>query len=308
MKVLFVLCLLCSVLLSHVLCWGFDGHKTVANVAYRLLSKNARTKVDAMMEGYPIDTLAAINDDFGHAPNGKWSSSYHFLNVIGDHTKIDLKRDCTEPKFCIVAAIHNYTHHLTSIVNSDPNLTLPSSLCPPYPLTPGSDEIKPVPCPLANVIHFTGDVHQPLHAAGNNDFPIGGNSAAQKCQVEFKQGSTVLNRDNVAIHSVWDTTMITFYKQLRGHSSFLGVANDVYDMIRSNPAMVKKYGADMNPLNWAQESLDASKAHALNFDRVNKRVTQAYYDENMPIILQRLAAASIRLAVSMQTIFDQPSF
>ena len=144
--------------------WGDLGHKVTALIAYRHLTPAAKAKVDALLAG---DTDALTAPDF--ASRATWADKYrndhretaawHYVDIEIDHP--DLESACFgfpalgagqvasagSAQDCIVNKIGQFEHELPS-----------RSTAPAERLMA-----------LKFLMHFVGDLHQPLHASDHDD-------------------------------------------------------------------------------------------------------------------------------------------
>jgi len=129
--------------------WGADGHKIVALLADAQLTPSARKQVDRLLALEPGATLASIStwaDEHRNPATAAW----HYVNFPRGDCNYQPERDCPDGK-CVVAAIDRQVEVLR---------------------TNGDDEKRLNA--LKYVVHFIGDIHQPLHAGYGDD--RGGNS------------------------------------------------------------------------------------------------------------------------------------
>jgi S1/P1 Nuclease len=134
---------------------------------------------------------------------------------------------------------------------------------------------------LKMVVHLVGDLHQPLHVAREED--KGGNLI----QVLFEGDSTNL-------HWVWDTKLIE-HKGL----SAVELAKE-WDF--ATPEDIKIWQAD--PLiTWLYESNHVCN-HIYDENPAGKNLGQAYYDQHIELVRQRIDQAGIRLAGILNQCFD----
>jgi S1/P1 Nuclease len=169
--------------------WGAEGHKVVAVIARSYLTPSVRAKVDALLAAdmdplAPHDMLAAASwaDAWrnGHRETAQW----HFVDL--ELAKPDLDTACfghppsAQPasagpaQACIVDRLNAFEAELAS------------------PATPQAERIVA----LKFVLHFVGDLHQPLHASDNQD--RGGNC------VRLSLGGPRTSN----LHSYWDTGLV----------------------------------------------------------------------------------------------------
>ncbi|WP_428849191.1 S1/P1 nuclease [Xanthomonas arboricola] len=157
--------------------WGPQGHRLVARVAETELSPQARAQVAQLLAGEPDPTLhgvASWADELReHDPDlGKRSGPWHYVNLAEHDCGYAPQRDCPDGN-CVIAALDRQT-----AVLADPR----------QPLDARRQALK-------FVVHFVGDIHQPMHAGyahdkGGNDFQL---------QVDGK-GSN--------LHALWDSGML----------------------------------------------------------------------------------------------------
>ncbi len=180
--------------------WGDDGHKVVALIAQHYLTPAAKKQVDAMLAA---DTDPLTQHDM--ASEATWADKYRDSNHRKDHYD-QTKR-----------------WHFVDLEITDPDMT--KACFGRKPLPPGTpasigdkmacvvDKITQFAAELEAsgtdaeerlfalkfLLHFVGDMHQPLHASDNND--AGGNSV--KVMVD---GFPHKAKDE--LHGFWDTQFV----------------------------------------------------------------------------------------------------
>ncbi len=135
---------------------------------------------------------------------------------------------------------------------------------------------------LRFLVHFVGDIHQPMHVSRPED--RGGNSIA----VSYKGYPANL-------HSVWDYSLLADdgdnYHKLAGE----------YD--QATPAQIKKWQGDP-VIIWAWESYQISSILYREVEAPNGAVMgKEYYESHIPVVRQRIDKAGIRLAGLLNEIF-----
>lgn len=136
--------------------WGIEGHEVVAIVAYGLLSPQARTNADALLADDPVPAncgagsfeFASIwpdrlrEDPRQCASPNKWgdTESWHYINIPASADSYDPARDCPN-QACVTGKLAYFTK-LLGDRRAD--------------ISKRRDALK-------FVIHFAGDLHQPLH-------------------------------------------------------------------------------------------------------------------------------------------------
>src|SRR3974390_874327 len=181
--------------------WGDEGHEVIGLIAEHYLKPNVRDEVNALLAG---DKTGLINHDTGDliADEATWADKYrdaddrrthyiatrnwHFVDLELDHP--DLNSACFgrsslassawasqgPAKDCIVDKIEEFETELSN------------------PRTPPAERLMA----LQFLLHFVGDLHQPLHAADGHD--AGGNGK----RVE----SATLGSGK--LHAFWDTQFV----------------------------------------------------------------------------------------------------
>ena len=184
----------------------------------------------------------------------------HYANPAPGSDGFNLERDCPE-QGCVVSAIIKYSHVLR-----DKNASR-------------EDKIEA----LKFVVHFVGDVHQPLHLSRAHD--EGGNDI----KITFLENNTNL-------HSLWDSGMIRRTK--KGWSEY---ATELAAHI--TPQQRIQFGT-VDPVAWATESHKLAVSNAYDVPK-DGRLGQDYLDKNIPVVNDRLSMAGVRLAVLLNAVFDK---
>jgi hypothetical protein len=139
--------LLLLAIASQAFAWGSKGHAVTAEIAERGLSPNVAAQVRALNFSAPLREIASLPDDWradetkGLRPGD--TGPLHYSNIPNDQATFDRARDCKEDR-CVVAAIEQFTAVLKD--KSQPR-----------------DKRREA---LIFIVHFMGDLHQPMHAAG----------------------------------------------------------------------------------------------------------------------------------------------
>jgi hypothetical protein len=176
---------------------------------------------------------------------------------------------------------------------------------------------------LRFLIHFVGDLHQPLHAATNND--QGGNCvpvAYFNALPELRNPETESYAPN--LHGVWDTNILA---TITTGKTAEQVASELDQSFRSKIIHWKRGGANVN--GWAWESYQVAKKtvygklpttihvespqpikscaednHIANrMLKLNERLEQPYQDVAAPVVLQQIAKAGARLALLLEQLW-----
>jgi len=274
--------------LQPAACWGDLGHRTVAYLAQKYFTNEATQLVDDLL---PSDDGQDISDAAVWADRVKYTimpatREWHFLDAE-DHPpgtcQISFSSDCG-PRGCLVSAIQNMTNQL-----SDQSLAKDEQ----------ADALK-------FLIHFLGDIHQPLHVEALEE---GGN----KIPVCF---DNYCSREN--LHSIWDTDIphkMNGITHNRKHNDEKEPAERwAASLFRAN--RLRPYYAEcsdiQNPFECAM--LWAKETNRLNCDFVlkngvnwleNNDLGGEYYDGAAPIVNEQIYKAGIRLATWINALAAQ---
>jgi hypothetical protein len=172
-KIILSVCLVAHV--PAALAWGSDGHQIIAMLAEAQLSPAARKEINRLLALEPGSALPNIStwaDEHRKPATAPW----HYVNFPRGDCNYQPERDCLDGK-CVVASIDRQLEILR---------------------TSGDDEKRLIA--LKYVVHFIGDIHQPLHAGFGDD--RGGSSYQLQA---FMHGSN--------LHAVWDTGLIKALQQ-----------------------------------------------------------------------------------------------
>jgi hypothetical protein len=276
------------------LAWGSAGHAVVADIAEVRLEPAALTQVYNLLAldlDTHLDEIASWADEYRniHRETGPW----HYVDIqIGDGN-YDPARDCANDD-CVIARTDRFVRVLADRSR------------------PAEERLEA----LKFVVHFVGDLHQPLHAGENHD--EGGN----KTPVDFMGQTIVYGRYRLNLHGVWDTAAIE--RRLAVHegpdtratdlrAAAAGLAERLRDVIR--PQDARAWLAP--PFSTAAWALDA---HNLARDYAYRGIAKpgepsptetvmlgADYDTMAWAVIQlQLERAGVRLAAVLNRALSSP--
>jgi hypothetical protein len=274
-----------SLLLSaseYVLAWGDDGHKTIALIAQQCLTPTARNQVKAMLAA---DTDPLTPHDI--ASEATWADKYR--DESQEHRQ------------------HTQNWHFTDIEIDNPDLTAacfgrvrlpvgtlatngPDEVCAVDKIelfeselsTPGTDSEERLAA-FKFILHFVGDLHQPLHSSDNHD--RGGNDI--KVTVDGFQ-----HKPRDELHGFWDSQFVD------------GIATPPAALAKQllaqiTPADASEWAAG-SPEDWAMETFNVAKTDTYGSPPLSKGQRQHldsnYVDTAEVDVRLQLSRAGIRLA------------
>jgi hypothetical protein len=199
-----------------VLAWGPTGHRVVAEIAQRHLTPVARQHIARLLRGYSLAEVANWADELRSDPQFDKYKKLHFATVPeGIKSYRDAKPD---PCGDLVTAIGALSAFLKTGSRDDlfavKALTDKSdgtgkNACNPRKTEPISPDTA-----LRLLVHFMGDLHQPLHVGGTD---LGGNLVNVSWMKHWQTN----------LHSTWDDEMVDFERlDYLEYAGFLDHASD----------------------------------------------------------------------------------
>jgi hypothetical protein len=300
---------------SDALAWGCEGHEAVAIVAERLLDPAAVRAVRALLAASPPDAqLERLCDPvpgsaLAHAST--WADDYratnqttavwHFINVprVAGNGGGDYRQYCPRGN-CILDAI--VAHYGTLATATDQ--------------TARADALR-------YIIHFIGDLHQPLHAITNGD--RGGTCLPLTHRGRRpREGPRLSYAPN--LHYLWDAGLV---RGLMDDRRFVD-ANALADYVlngRAARAVAAEEPTGARVASWARESNEVARtivygrlpaavamepAEAVRLSscadnnavsrrlaRLDVRINGAYEAAALPVIVERIRLGGERLAATL---------
>jgi S1/P1 Nuclease len=262
-KFLAVLCL-CVLAHSQLFAWGPKGHAVVADIAEARLTPVARKNLRLLLGNNSLASISTWPDAIRDLQPETYG--WHFVDIPGKAAGFDEQRDCYRPQDkgptaqtdhhnCVVDRIEIFRQKL-----ADGNASELDRLIA-----------------LMFVVHFVGDIHQPLHAIED---ARGGNDVKVRLFGVDQCGNRPCN-----FHGAWDTALIE-----HAGLSEADYVRHLDTLIAANHWDQRPAGA---PQEWANESHRAALrvwlADGANLD-------EAYYRANIGLVDERLAMAGLRLA------------
>lgn len=261
-------------LLSSLAClpawsWGALAHKASAKIAWNFLDESTKAKVTELLNGGTISDAAVWPDAARANPEWKFTIWYHFEKAPDNYTYLDnLKRqdDRTRKLGGLLEALY-----IAEDTLKNPTATK----------TDKENAVK-------FVVHFVGDIHQPLHTGRVED------NSGNKIPVKWLGLDTNL-------HSVWDSQMI----YLAYKNQFADFAADPSQAYAD--ALLKKF-VDFKPTpdlfvrydDWMHESM-IPRSDAYNF---KDETEQSYTNRFIDIVDKRVFLAGLRTAFMIKRLVN----
>jgi nuclease S1 len=234
---------------SAIARWWDLGHRVVARLAESRLTPHTREAVRDILDGQGLADASVWADNIRQYRHD--ADRLHYVNIPLADAVYDPARDCPHGQ-CIVAAIE-HDRRVLADAGASPEERAEA---------------------LRFLIHFMGDLHQPLHVADDGD--RGGNSRA----VIFLGHPTDL-------HKVWDGELID--------SSGLSQADYVAYLRQRMQSLDLKALERGTVVDWAMEGHRIAAEHAYRL-LADGRIGRDYLEANRPIVDHALIAGGVRLA------------
>ena len=229
---------------QSVFAFGTEGHEVVALVADRQLTPDVRAQVALILSNESGATLSSISN-WADQTRDRSTAAWHYVNMPrGSDCVYVAPRDCPGGN-CVVGALVAQVARLRAGT--------------------GEDRLQA----LKYMVHFIGDIHQPLHAGFADD--KGGNTFQLQA---FGKGTN--------LHAVWDTGMV---RDVDPRSSSLAATL----LSSAAPSSTLSFAPDQ----WAKES--CLIVNRPDFYPEGHKLSDAYVQRFEPVVIGRLYVAGLRL-------------
>lgn len=234
--------------------WGKTGHRTTGEIAQQYLNRKARKAIAQLLDGETLALVSTFADDIKSDPQYKAYGPQHYVNIPFDSTYDEHPKN---EKGDIIQAID----HCIATLKSDT----------------ATQEEKAFQ--LRMLVHFIGDLHQPLHTG------IGDDKGGNDFQVQWF-------RDGTNLHRVWDTQMIE-----SNGMSYTELAGNMPQLSKDE----QKAMASGSHRDWLEDSRDLVKdiyANTATGDKLGYRYMYDYFD----VLKVQLQKAGVRLAALLNEV------
>ena len=263
---------------SKLFAWGSVGHKTVGYIAEQYLDSSAKQKIQKILGNESLADVSNWADSLRDDSRYAHTKNYHFQNLsnkfINNEPEVnaDIVNAIEENK-----SIHYQVGVVEAILASEQTLRKTQS---------GADH----KAALRFLVHFVGDIHQPLHTGFKKD--VGGNLV----KIQWKGME-------VNLHSLWDTILISENMPKTLYAGYSDKSKGYADYL------VKKYNTKVGkqlPISdvggWYNESYLLQTQ--IESDQYLENI-ESYEAKSVQVIEQRLFYAGVRLAAMLNSIYAQ---
>jgi hypothetical protein len=255
--------LVCTLVLPAIILisWGVTGHRTIGKIAENHLSPAAKAAVGELLGTETLAEASTWPDEVRSQPAYRHTASWHYLNLPLGLSYAEFQ---TRVQGMTAGNVYSALLQQEQVLGSNQSTR--------------EEKIEA----LKYIVHFVGDLHQPMHVSREED--KGGNTI----QINYEGQGTNL-------HALWDSKLID-HQGL----TFEQMA-EKYDQVSA--AQVQEWQSD--PLiKWIWESYEISTNLYGQVDAMNGRsIDDAYYQAHIGIIRERIEKAGVRLAGVLNSIF-----
>ena len=213
--------------------WGRQGHRIVGDIAQERLTEVTKRNVQSLIGNNTLASVANWADEI--RPERDETFGWRFVNIPKDAQGFSDQRDCYRPEDKHKGANDDHQNCVVGRIEYFKRVV-------GYKNAPREHRIEA----RKFVVHFVGDIHQPLHAIGDAK---GGNGVHV---TEF--GSNRCGRYPCNLHSAWDSGLI----------EHTGMDEQTYVAHLEQLISKEHLHASGNPADWANESFALAKAAWVN--------------------------------------------
>jgi hypothetical protein len=261
--------------------WGAEGHMVTAQIAYNNLDPAVKSRCDSLI-AVPLTYSSTNSSNFVTA--ACWADDFKSQLGTGGWHYIDL------PFSLDGTSTNGFTYPLQS------NVVYAINLCVTNLLNPATSQSNQA-LYLRYLIHFVGDIQQPLHSsdaisAVNPGGDGGGNAFA-------------ITGSWNNLHSLWDAGggyLTDSVNRPLGAAAQTTISNKV-SAIEADYPYTPNPGSIPNPMDWAQEGWGLAQTVAYVGITRNSTPSAAYTNSAQSTTEQRMAAGGHRLADLLNTLF-----
>ena len=261
--------------------WISTGHMVVASIAYRNLKPKVKAQVDALLQVGGDDKTrdfygaSAWADDTKTRENGPW-------HYIDNYFRSDGKPAQNKPD----------TENVVWAINKFEAVLADKTAAP-------SDRADA----LRYIIHFVGDIHQPLHCVSReSDEMPQGDAGGNRFRI---QGVPGMDMRHPNLHLLWDFACGLYGDVPRPLTADGKAAVDsvAQRCMKDFPLKSLRAVHDLRPVQWMSESVGYAQSFVYGLPEGSQPSSQ-YLMQGQAICEERLALAGYRLAEVLNNILS----
>lgn len=244
---------------SEACSWGSIGHRVVAQLAEQRLSPVAKARLKTILVKDSLADVSNWPDMIRSDEQWHHASPWHYVTVEDSKTYTPSE---AAKHGDVINAIEKFSAQLANKKST-------------------SEEKRQA---VAFLVHFVGDIHQPLHVGRGDD--KGGNT------IDMNWFGEAVN-----LHQIWDEKLIE--QEKLSYSEYVRFVDKA-------PDNQKKLWEKTPLFGWAEES-KALREKVYSYPAKRSKYWEYEYRYRMmPIVNERLQQAGVRLATLLNGIFRAP--
>ncbi len=257
----FVAAVLAFSLASPAVAWNGEAHQLVAWVAEARLTVEAKAGVKELLGDAELSDAEVVSWADQVRRERRETAPWHYINIPVASDGYDAKRDSKDGN-TVIGAVEKFAKVLAN------------------KQAPKEDRVEA----LKFLVHFVGDLHQPLHCVDRN-----GDKGGNRRLVFFGE-----RKKAVSLHSVWDTLILPRSKGKQSVAEYGTLLN-----ARITVKQLKSWPKG-TPAEWAVESWKLAKECVYTadvpVDGDPPKLTEEYLAKAQPVVDEQIQKAGVRLA------------
>ncbi|HUC83060.1 MAG TPA: S1/P1 nuclease [Flavisolibacter sp.] len=242
------------------LAWGVLGHRIVGQIADSYLTAKAKAEIKKILGNESVAMSSNWADFIKSDTSYRYLNSWHYVN---------LDKGMNEEQ------LHQFLHADTATDVYTKMKFLVAEL------KKKNQSLDKKQMYLRLLIHFVGDIHQPMHTARKED--LGGN------RVRVSWFNTPTN-----LHAVWDESLVNF--QQLSYTEYAQAIN--FTTLKQRKAWQKQPMSD-----WVIESYKIAETLYADIKEDNQRLGYEYNFKYVATVNDQLLKGGVRLAGVLNDIF-----
>jgi len=300
---------------TPALAWGCQGHQVIALLAEKHFTPHAFAMAASILAADPIDPnlsryckeggIDAMADASTWAddirPLRPLTAPWHYVDIPLGTTRREVEKFCDTKEGCVTRAIAD---ELAVLRSTDANAQKRADA-------------------LRFLIHFVGDLHQPLHAVSNND--QGGNCVPVTffdLKPQLRNPLTESYAPN--LHGIWDVNILA---RATVGKSVDQVASDLDHSFQAKIAHWKREKLNVDGWAWESHQVGVKTVYgklparvpvattqeikscaddnhvSARMLKLDERIAAPYQDKAAPIVTQQVAKAAAHLALILNQLW-----